>query len=125
MYLLCYTLLYNTFITFDFDISGPHVQVRAHYCYVGQERDRSNNWRWVLPYEDPCSCTSVRFSGLNIVTPERHFDPLYYDIPMISDDIMEIRDYYGLQCKGKRRRQKRTGRSIGKLNAKRNEFKAN
>ena len=61
----------------------------------------NGNWRWVLPYKDPCKCTKVRFGGMNIDTPKRSFDPVYVNKPLVSDDIEKIRDHYGLQCKGK------------------------
>ena len=84
-----------------FFVTGPQVQVRAHYCDVGRERDGTNEWRWVLPYEDPCTCTSVRFGGMNVDTPERHFKLTYEEEPLISVDIEEIRDHFGLRCEGK------------------------
>ena len=81
--------------------SGPYFLAEAHPCYVGQERDPNNQWLWVLPYEDPCLCTSLRFGGLNIDTPKRDFDPVYVETPLLSDDLKEIRDYYGIECKGR------------------------
>ena len=82
-------------------ISGRQFQVRAIHCYAGKEKDGSNNWRWVLPYKDPCACTSVRIGGLNTVTPKRAFEPTYTKELLISDDVEKIREHYGLQCKGK------------------------
>ena len=84
-------------------IPGPQHQVRAHYCDVGREKDLHGNWRWVLPYRDPCKCTKVRLGGMNIDTPERSFNPVYVNEPLVSDNIEKIRDHYGLQlqCKGK------------------------
>ena len=86
---------------FVINIPGPNLQVRAHHCYVGRERDANNQWLWVLPYEDPCLCTSIRLGGMNIDTPERHFNPVYKLAPWVSEDLQAIRLYYGLECKGK------------------------
>ena len=78
-------------------IPGPNLQVRAHHCYVGQEGNGKIKWRWELSYEDPCLCTSLRF----IDTPKRDFDPaLHVEAPLLSDDLKEIRDYFGIECKG-------------------------
>ena len=77
------------------------MQVRAHTCLVGQERDHANDWRWVLPYEDPCACTSVMTGGVNFDTPERSFDPLYVNSPLRSDNINEIRKHFNINCQGK------------------------
>ena len=87
---LCYLLI------------GPHVHVKGHTCLVGQERDHDHNWRWVLPYEDPCACTSVMTGGVNFETPERSFDPMYVEKPMWSHNIEEIREHYNLKCKGRK-----------------------
>ncbi len=77
------------------------VDVRAHYiCEVGQERDENNAWRWVLPYEDPCECTSIRYGGANIQTPKRPFKPVYVDEPLVGDNIEKIREHYGLDTTG-------------------------
>ena len=89
-YHLCYLLL------------GPHMHVQGHTCLVGQEKDRDNKWRWVLPYEDPCACTSVMTGGVNIETPERSFDPMYVEKPLRSNNIEEIREHYNLKCKGRK-----------------------
>ena len=75
--------------------------MRAHHCYIGQEPDANNDWHWVLPYEDPCACTGIRFGGLNTDTPERDFEPMHVEKPFLSDDLTEIRIRYGLECKGK------------------------
>ena len=36
-------------------------------------------------------------------TPERSFDPTYVEKPLVSDDLEEIRDHFGLhsRCKGR------------------------
>ena len=88
---------------YNFSCTGPQIHVGADHCMVGQERDVNNNWRWVLPYEDPSTCTSVRFGGLNMDTPERSFDPTYVKKSLVSDDLEEIRDHFGLhsRCKGR------------------------
>ena len=82
--------------------TGPQIHVGVNHCYVGQERDPNDDWRWVLPYEVPCTCTSVRLGGINMDTPERSFDPTYVEKPLVSDDVEEIRDHFGLKsgCKG-------------------------
>ncbi|XP_072048493.1 coadhesin-like [Amphiura filiformis] len=74
------------------------VHVRPHACEVGQEKDKDNIWRWSLPYEDPCQCTSVRFGGLNAYTPVRPFEPTYVDTPWVGDDVEKIWDHYNLTC---------------------------
>ena len=76
------------------------IHVRAHYiCEVGQEKD-DKNWRWVLPYKDPCKCTSIRRGGMNTHTPIRSFDPVYVDQPLLSNELKEIREHYHLDCIG-------------------------
>ncbi|XP_072019705.1 lactadherin-like [Amphiura filiformis] len=73
--------------------------VRAHPCYVGQEKDRNNVLRWVLPYAEPCRCTSVQFGGSNYLTsPKRAFALTYLDKALLSKDVTEIRRHYGIQC---------------------------
>ena len=36
--------------------------------------------------------------GVNTWTPIRPFVPTYYDSPLLSDDINEIREHYKLDC---------------------------
>ena len=82
-------------------ISGRNFQVRAHICEVGQEKDDRGIWKWVLPYSEPCKCTSVRMGGMNTRTPIRPFKPTYVSKPLVSSDIAKIRKHYKLQCSGK------------------------
>ena len=81
--------------------TGHQSQVQALRCYAGREKDSGNNWRYVLPYEDPCLCTSLRLGGWNTVTPKRSFDPLYADEVIITDDVEKIRKFFGVKCKGR------------------------
>ena len=78
--------------------TGYLVEVHAHICEVGNEINQHNEWKWVLPYPDPCSCTSVIMGGVNTWTPVRHFVPTYTDTPLLSEDVEEIRMHYGLEC---------------------------
>ena len=82
-------------------LKGSQMQVSAHSCLVGQERDLDNKWRWVLPYENPCACTSVMTGGVNFETPERSFDPVYVNSSLRSDNINEIRNHFNINCQGK------------------------
>ena len=68
-------------------------------CEVGQEKD--GNGIWVLPYAEPCDCTSVKLGGMSTKTPIRPFKPLYVSKPLVSNDVARIRQHYGLQCNGK------------------------
>ena len=72
----------------------------AHICEVGRERDESNTWRWVLPYQHPCECTKIIMGGVNTWTPIRPFKPTYVNTPLLSDDVDKIRKHYGLDCDG-------------------------
>ena len=74
------------------------IQVKSYTCEVGSERNQFNEWKWVLPYPNLCECTRVIMGGLNTWTPIRPFVPKHYDSPLLSDDINEIREYYGLNC---------------------------
>ena len=74
------------------------MKVNAYICEVGQERNANNDWRWVLPYPNPCECTSVIMGGVNTWTPIRPFVPTYVLSPLISHDIKAIRAHYGLEC---------------------------
>ena len=70
-------------------------------CQVGQEKDGTGAWRWVLPYADPCQCKSIIYGGVNIDTPRRPFHPTYVDTPFVGNNIEEIRAHYNLKCNGK------------------------
>ena len=73
------------------------IYVDAMYaCEVGEENDDD-----VLSYEDLCQCSRMRLGGTNIYTPWRAFKPVYVNQPLISGNIREIRDHYGLNCIGK------------------------
>ncbi|XP_072021209.1 hyalin-like [Amphiura filiformis] len=75
------------------------IHVRAHYtCEVGQEKNEDNNFRWVLPYKDPCRCTKVRYGGLNAFMPKRPFKPVNVEKPLVGDNVGEIRDHYDVNC---------------------------
>ena len=67
---------------------------------VGREKNQFKEWKWVLPYPDPCGCTEVIMGGMNTWTPVRPFEPTYADSPLLSDDINAIRDHYQLDCDG-------------------------
>ncbi len=73
----------------------------AHKCEVGQERDVYHVWHWVLPYDDPCQCTSIVRGGANMITPKRYFEPVYVDKPLFTSDVNEIRKHYDLECLSK------------------------
>ena len=47
-----------------------------------------NRWRWVSPYEDPCKCIKIQFSGMNVDTPKN------------NRLIRSVLHHYGLQCTG-------------------------
>ena len=80
------------------------IEVKAYTCEAGRERDQFNEWKWVLPYTDPCECTRVIVGGLNTWTP---ISPLnlgqFYDELLLSNDIKEIREHYGLTCDEERK----------------------
>ncbi len=73
----------------------------AHTCDVGQEHDADHVWRWVLPYDDPCQCTSIIRGGANPITPRRNFKPVYVDKPLFTRDVNKIRKHYDLICLSK------------------------
>ena len=77
--------------------------------------DETNVWRWVLPYKDPCSCTSVIMGGVNTWTPIRPYKPKYVDTPLLSDDIDEIRDHYGITCVGMYNLSQNVSRRVFKI----------
>ena len=77
---------------------GYLVQVNANICEVGRERNQYNEWKWVLPYPDPCSCTKIIMGGMNTWTPIRPFVPTYVNTPLLSEDLKAIRSHYGLEC---------------------------
>ncbi|XP_072021186.1 hyalin-like [Amphiura filiformis] len=75
------------------------IHVRAHQtCEVGREKNEDDDFRWVLPYKDPCQCKKVRYGGLNTFTPKRPFKPVYVEKPLVGDNVGEIRDHYDLNC---------------------------
>ena len=78
--------------------TGFLVQVKGYTCEVGNERNLDNEWKWVLPYPDPCECTSVIMGGMNTWTPTRPFVPTYADTPLLSEDVKTIRKHYKLNC---------------------------
>ena len=65
---------------------------------MGRERNAHDEWRWVLPYPNPCECTSVIMGGMNTRTPIRPFVPVYAVIPLVAHDINLIREHYALKC---------------------------
>ena len=77
-----------------------YLRTNAYICEVGSERNENNEYRWVLPYSNPCECTSVIMGGVNTWTPIRPFLPVYAVSPLISDDINAIREHYGIKCEG-------------------------
>ena len=78
--------------------TGHCLKVNAYICEVGRERNANNEWRWVLPYPNPCECTSVIMGGVNTWTPIRPFVPVYVLSPLLSNNIEAIRTHYGLEC---------------------------
>ena len=67
-------------------------------CTIGLEPDPSagNIYRWVIPVEDPCSCTEIQLGGMNTRTPGRNFEVIYFDVLMSSAD--ELNNW--LNCSG-------------------------
>ncbi|XP_033647728.1 ficolin-3-like [Asterias rubens] len=55
------------------------VAVSAGVCYISTEPDESGRVRFVLPPEDPCSCTRIKIGGHNTVAPHRATPPAYLD----------------------------------------------
>ena len=70
----------------------------AYICEVGREKNQHNEWKWVLPYPNPCECTEVIMGGINTWTPIRPFVPTYAESPLLSNDVNAIREHYGLKC---------------------------
>ncbi|XP_071795635.1 uncharacterized protein [Asterias amurensis] len=70
-------------------------------CYLTQEPDpdEGNRLRWIQPFEDMCSCTSIRPGGLFKVAPNRKTKPSYTDEPIFTDDQEDIHDHYGCHMK--------------------------
>ncbi|XP_022083730.1 lactadherin-like isoform X2 [Acanthaster planci] len=74
------------------------VLVSCHrVCFIGTEFKRQSGApaRWFLPFKDPCQCTAVRLGG--IYTPAssyRQGAPLYLDELFLSEDPLEIQDYF-------------------------------
>ena len=77
-------------------------------CYLTQEPgpDEANRLRWIQPFEDMCSCTSIRPGGLHTVAQDRKTKQIYTDHPIFTDDQEEIHDHYG--CHGKNESSKGT-----------------
>ena len=82
----------------SFYLTGHFLKVNAYICEVGRERNADYEWRWVLPYHNPCECTSVIMGGMNTWIPIRSFVPVYVVSPLLSDDIETIRTHYDLEC---------------------------
>ncbi|XP_072048651.1 uncharacterized protein [Amphiura filiformis] len=76
---------------------GPITLIEARKCHVGQEH-YNHTWTWVLPYADPCRCTSVIYGGANVDTPRRTFKPVYVDKPFATSDVSKIMKHYNLDC---------------------------
>ena len=77
------------------------MRVGGHVCKLGQEVDLKNHCqvKWVLSYPRPCECTEIIMGGGSLKwPPKRSYEPVLVDDPLESDDIHEIRRYYGLQC---------------------------
>ena len=72
-------------------------------CYLTQEPDpdEGNRLRWIQPFKDMCSCTSIRPGGLFKVAPNRKTKPIYTDQVIFTDDKEEIHDHYGCHFHGK------------------------
>ncbi|XP_072016908.1 uncharacterized protein [Amphiura filiformis] len=78
-----------------------HSHLQARTCGdVRQGIDAHDDWRWVLPYYDPCQCTSVIYGGWgpNTITPRRLFKPIYVDEPLVTDNVSMIRKHYNFHC---------------------------
>ena len=80
------------FSTFIFDI-----QVNGKSCEVGIHLDQFNEWKWVLPYPDPCTCTKVIMGGVNTWNFGHPFMRTY-DSSLFSDDVNEFLDQLLLTC---------------------------
>ena len=72
-------------------------------CYLTQEPDpdEGNRLRWIQPFKDMCSCTSIRPGGLFKVAPNRKTKPIYTDQVIFTDDQEEIHDHYRCHFHGK------------------------
>ena len=81
-----------------FHLTGLIIRVESFVCEVGRERDQFNEWKWVFLHQNTCGCTRVIMGGLNTWTPIRLFVPKYYNSPLLSDDISEIRENYKFDC---------------------------
>lgn len=82
-----------------FDIyKGYLLQVEAYTCYIGRDRDGSNEWRRLLSYLNQCECTEVAIGGLNTWTPVRPLVPIYAKTPLFSEDVNSIREHYNIYC---------------------------
>ena len=71
----------------------------AVVCSISQEHDPSagNIYRWVIPVEDPCSCTEIHMGGMNTRTSGRNFKVIYFDSPTSTAD--EVHEFLNCSCK--------------------------
>ena len=77
------------------------MKIGGHVCKLGQEVDLKNHCqvKWVLSYPRPCECTEIIMGGGSLKwPPKRSYEPVMVDHPLVSDNIDEIRKYYGLKC---------------------------
>ena len=73
--------------------------MQARSGLVGQETDHDKNDKhWVLPDKEPCAPTRVLLGGMNVETPERSFDPVDVEKPLVSNDVDKIKEHYHFQC---------------------------
>ena len=83
-------------------ILAKNVYVRARVCGIRREKDEHNNWKWALPYEEPCHCTRfVKFAGTHSCSSARSVKAFYADKPPASTDVAKVREHYGIRCNGK------------------------
>ena len=90
-----------------FSFSGSNNYIQAHNCDVGQEKDDRGIWKWVLPYAEPCKCTSVRMGGITTQSPIRTFKKTYVSKPLVSTNVENIRKHYELRCTGENDKRKK------------------
>ena len=74
------------------------MNIEALVCGLQRERDNYFVWRWVLPYSDPCQCSSVILGEITRNPPTRVFEPLYTTCLMFSYDVTAIRKHYEIEC---------------------------
>ena len=76
-------------------------------CYIGQElipNDAGLDTQWVLPYQDPCHCTSIAAGGFNALGSQkpasRRFPGVQHSPrPMFARGVGDIRVETGLECR--------------------------